>query len=114
MAEIEISLDAPLAWRKNSPAIEPTPLSAFMGLTTLRPLSAQKEIALNPIDEASEIKIRNVIDMAISFSAMNRVFEEGSKQKIGGRNWKVHSVYSQPLMVKTLLRRSIRNSASGS
>jgi hypothetical protein len=34
------------------------------------------------MDEASEIKIKNVIDMAITFSAMNRVFEEGSKQKI--------------------------------
>jgi hypothetical protein len=33
-------------------------------------------------DEASSIKNKNVIDMAITFSAMNRVFEEGSKQKI--------------------------------
>jgi len=37
---------------------------------------------LNQKDEASSIKIKNVIDMAITFSAMNRVFEEGSKQKI--------------------------------
>lgn len=37
---------------------------------------------MNPRDEASEIKIKNVIDMAITFSAMNRVFEEGTKQKI--------------------------------
>jgi len=37
---------------------------------------------LNQRDEASEIKIKNVIDMAITFSAMNRVFEEGTKQKI--------------------------------
>jgi hypothetical protein len=34
------------------------------------------------MDEASEIKIKMVIDMAITFSAMIRVFEKGSKQKI--------------------------------
>ena len=33
-------------------------------------------------DEVLAIKIKNVIDMAITFSAMNRVFEAGSKQKI--------------------------------
>lgn len=32
--------------------------------------------------EASSIKNKNVIDMAITFCAMNRVFETGSKQKI--------------------------------
>ena len=37
---------------------------------------------MNPRDEASEIKIKNVIDMAITFSAMNRVFEKGTKQNI--------------------------------
>jgi hypothetical protein len=34
------------------------------------------------MDEVSEIKIKMVIDMALTFSAMIRVFEEGSKQKI--------------------------------
>jgi hypothetical protein len=33
-------------------------------------------------DEASSIKFKNVIDMAIAFTAMTRVFEKGSKQKI--------------------------------
>ena len=39
-------------------------------------------IAINQMDEASEIKIKMVIDMAITFSAMIRVFEKGSKKKI--------------------------------
>ena len=33
-------------------------------------------------DEASSIKFSNVIEMAIAFTAMTRVFEKGSKQKI--------------------------------
>ena len=37
---------------------------------------------MNPQDEASLIKIKCVIDMAIDFSAMTRVFEKRSKQKI--------------------------------
>jgi hypothetical protein len=37
---------------------------------------------LDQKDEASSIKTKNVIDMAITFSAMNRVFEVGSKEKI--------------------------------
>lgn len=37
---------------------------------------------MNPQDEASMIKIKNVIEMAITFSAMSRVFEKGSKPKI--------------------------------
>src|SRR5271157_2522286 len=40
---------------------------------------------MDPEDEASQIKIKNVIDMAIGFSAMTRVFEKGSKQKIAGK-----------------------------
>jgi hypothetical protein len=40
---------------------------------------------LNQLNEAFSIKINNVIDMAITFSAMNRVFEKGSKQKIAGK-----------------------------
>ena len=57
----------------------PTDL-AVQTLGTLR--KAHKDIALDTLYEASEIKKKNVIDMAITFSAMNRVFEEGSKQKI--------------------------------
>jgi len=37
---------------------------------------------LNSLDEAYSIRNKNIIDIAISFSAMNRVFEPGSKQKI--------------------------------
>jgi hypothetical protein len=33
-------------------------------------------------DEASNIRIKNVIDMAITFTAMGRVFERGSKNEI--------------------------------
>jgi hypothetical protein len=34
---------------------------------------------MNPSDEAFSIKRKNVIDMAITFTAMSRVFEKGSK-----------------------------------
>lgn len=37
------------------------------------------------IDEAFLIKNKNIIDIAISFSSMNRVFEQGTKQKIAGK-----------------------------
>lgn len=37
---------------------------------------------MNPRAEASDIKLKNVIDMAITFTAMNRVFEKGSKKRI--------------------------------
>ena len=40
---------------------------------------------MNEENEASSIKNKNVIDMAITFSAMNRVFTAGSKQKIAGK-----------------------------
>lgn len=42
-------------------------------------------IPLNQIDEANLIRYKNIIDIAISFSGMNRVFEQGSKQKIAGK-----------------------------
>ena len=41
-----------------------------------------KEISLDQTDEAKLIRKKNIIDIAISFSAMNRLFERGSKQKI--------------------------------
>jgi hypothetical protein len=41
-----------------------------------------KVIALSFQDDASLIKFKNVIDVAIAFTAMTRVFEKGSKQKI--------------------------------
>jgi hypothetical protein len=37
---------------------------------------------LNQIDEANLIRFKNIIDIAISFSGMTRVFEQGSKQRI--------------------------------
>jgi hypothetical protein len=40
---------------------------------------------VNPQNEAISIKAKNVIDMAVTFTAMIRVFEEGSKQKIAER-----------------------------
>jgi len=40
---------------------------------------------LNQIEEANLIRYKNIIDIAISFSGMNRVFEQGSKQKIAGK-----------------------------
>ncbi|MCJ7583796.1 MAG: hypothetical protein MUO30_03370 [Anaerolineales bacterium] len=40
---------------------------------------------MNQMDEASSIRYKNIIDIAISFSAMTRVFEQGSKQKIAGK-----------------------------
>ena len=40
---------------------------------------------MKPKDEASWTKNKNVIDMAVTFSAMNRVFEKGSKQQIADR-----------------------------
>ena len=39
---------------------------------------------MNP-DEANNAKIENIIDMAVGFSAIMRVFEEGSANKIKGR-----------------------------
>jgi hypothetical protein len=48
---------------------------------TVRRIS-HKEIALNPRDEAFEIKIKNVIEMGIDFSAILRLFEGRSKQKV--------------------------------
>jgi hypothetical protein len=45
-------------------------------------LGTPKEISLSQLDEAFSIQKKNIIDMAITFSAMNRVFEHGSKQKI--------------------------------
>ncbi len=40
---------------------------------------------MNPQEEANAIKIKMIVDMAITFSAMNRVFEKGSKQKIANK-----------------------------
>jgi len=40
---------------------------------------------LNQMEEAYSIRNKNIIDIAVSFSAMNRVFEQGSKQKIAGK-----------------------------
>lgn len=37
------------------------------------------------LQEASAIKQRNLIDMAITFTAMNRMFEGGAKPKIAGQ-----------------------------
>lgn len=37
------------------------------------------------MEEAYSIRNKNIIDIAISFSAMLRVFEQGSKQKIAGK-----------------------------
>ena len=37
---------------------------------------------MDPIKEADSTKSKNVIDMAITFSAMNRLFKKESKQKI--------------------------------
>jgi hypothetical protein len=34
------------------------------------------------MEEAKVVRKKNIIDIAISFSAMNRLFEQGSKQKI--------------------------------
>ena len=40
---------------------------------------------MNQIEEAYSIRNKNIIDIAVSFSAMIRVFEQGSKQKIVGK-----------------------------
>lgn len=40
---------------------------------------------MNPKDEAASIKIKNIIDMAITFTAMTRVFAKGSKPKIAAK-----------------------------
>lgn len=40
---------------------------------------------MNSHDEAYYFKRKNVIDMAITFSAMNRVFKKGSKKKIASK-----------------------------
>jgi hypothetical protein len=40
---------------------------------------------LSPQVEAQSIKFKNIIDMAISFTAMTRVFKEGSKQRIAAK-----------------------------
>jgi hypothetical protein len=40
---------------------------------------------LDQIDEVNLIRKKNIIDIALSFSAMNRLFEQGSKQKIAGK-----------------------------
>jgi len=40
---------------------------------------------MNPLEEAATTKNKNVIDMAITFSAMHRLFEKGSKQKIADK-----------------------------
>ena len=37
---------------------------------------------MNRIEEGYFFRNRNIIDIAISFSAMNRIFTSGSKQKI--------------------------------
>jgi hypothetical protein len=44
-----------------------------------------RRFSMNPQDEAAWIKDQNVIDMAIAFTGMTRVFEKGSKQKIAKR-----------------------------
>jgi len=33
-------------------------------------------------EKAEKVKVQNIIDMAISFTAMGRVFEKGSTEKI--------------------------------
>lgn len=40
---------------------------------------------MNPHNEAASTKIKNVIDMAITFSAMNRLFKKRSKHKIADK-----------------------------
>jgi hypothetical protein len=37
---------------------------------------------MNPKEEADNIKLKNIIDMAVTFTAMVRVFEKGSKSRI--------------------------------
>lgn len=37
---------------------------------------------MSPNDEAESMKVLNVIDMAVTFTAMTRIFEEDSKRKI--------------------------------
>ena len=41
---------------------------------------------MDQTDEAKSIRTKNIINVAISFSAMNRLFEQGSKQKIAGKS----------------------------
>jgi uncharacterized protein (DUF2267 family) len=44
------------------------------------------QLAREPMKQkAKEVKIKNIIDMAVSFSAMARVFEKGSAEKIKAR-----------------------------
>jgi len=40
---------------------------------------------MNTLEEAASTKNKNVIDMAITFSAMHRLFKKGSKQKIAAK-----------------------------
>jgi hypothetical protein len=40
---------------------------------------------LNHTDEVNSIRKKNIIDIALSFSAMNRLFEQGSKKRIAGQ-----------------------------
>jgi hypothetical protein len=48
-------------------------------------LGTLKEISLDQWDKAKSIRKKNIIDMAVSFAAMIRLFEHGSKQKIAGK-----------------------------
>jgi hypothetical protein len=45
----------------------------------------QLEISLDQTAEVNSVRKKNIIDMAISFSAMNRLFLQGSKKKIAGK-----------------------------
>jgi hypothetical protein len=40
---------------------------------------------LDQLEEAKSIRKKNIIDIAVSFAAMNRLFEQGSKQKIAAK-----------------------------
>lgn len=37
---------------------------------------------LSDLNEAEEVKLRNIVDMGLTFSAMIRLFEKGSKEKL--------------------------------
>jgi hypothetical protein len=40
---------------------------------------------LNHTDEVNSVRKKNIIDIALSFSAMNRLFEQGTKKRIAGQ-----------------------------
>lgn len=58
------------------------PIERYFPRKEMCPAVKQRTYSINPKTKAESIKVKNILDMAVTFTAMVRLFEKGSKQKI--------------------------------